>query len=73
MSFIIDGGNLNINEVNNIARHHKIVQLSEDSITKIKSCRKLVEDNPNDMQLGARIRSLYFTIKDDRDLANEKI
>ena len=39
----------------------------------VEKVEQLVKDEPNDMQLGARIRSLYFTIKDDRDLANEKI
>ena len=39
----------------------------------VEKVEQLVKDEPNDMQLGARIRSLCWALKDERDLANDKI
>ena len=47
MSLIITGKNLKIEDVVEVARKKKEVVLSEESINKINSCRKLVEDKIN--------------------------
>ena len=44
MSIKITGYDLNIETLVDVARHGKKVFLSEDSISKIEKCRKLVED-----------------------------
>jgi len=43
MSIVITGHNLNIETLVQVARHNKKVELSQESISKIKECRKLVE------------------------------
>ena len=39
----------------------------------VRRVEQLIIDEPNNMILGKKIRSLYFTLKDERDLANDKI
>ena len=39
----------------------------------IDKIETMAKDYPNDMQLGKRIRSLCWALKDERDLANDKI
>ena len=43
MSIIITGHNLNIETLVQVARYDKKVEISQESISKIKECRKLVE------------------------------
>jgi len=47
MSLIITGKNLKVEDVVEVARNKKEIVLSKDSINKINSCRKLVEDKIN--------------------------
>tara|TARA_Y100000814_G_scaffold162010_1_gene118322 strand:- start:547 stop:2076 length:1530 start_codon:yes stop_codon:yes gene_type:complete len=47
MSLTITGHDLKIKDVVDVSRNYKKVVLSEDSIFKIKQCRKLVEDKIN--------------------------
>tara|TARA_B100000029_G_scaffold514114_1_gene615740 strand:+ start:764 stop:2302 length:1539 start_codon:yes stop_codon:yes gene_type:complete len=47
MSIIIDGTSLTIKQIVDVSRKNSKVSLSEESINKIKFCRKLVEDKIN--------------------------
>jgi len=39
----------------------------------VRRVEQLIIDEPNNMRLGKKIRSLYFTLKDERDLENDRI
>ena len=39
----------------------------------VRRVEQLIIDEPNNMVLGKKIRSLYFTLKDERDLENDRI
>jgi histidine ammonia-lyase len=43
MTLIITGSNLKIEDVVNVARHHKKVELHPDAIERIKKCRAMLE------------------------------
>jgi len=44
MTYIITGYELTVEDVVDVARHNKKVELHEDAIEKIKICRRMVED-----------------------------
>jgi len=44
MTYVITGYELTVEDVVNVARHNKKVELHEDAIEKIKVCRRMVED-----------------------------
>tara|TARA_Y100000590_G_C15530476_1_gene942962 strand:+ start:826 stop:1014 length:189 start_codon:yes stop_codon:yes gene_type:complete len=39
----------------------------------VRTVEQMVKDEPNNMRLGKIIRQLYWELKDERDLANDKI
>ena len=39
----------------------------------VRRVEQLIIDEPNNMILGKKMRSLYFDLKDERDLANDSI
>jgi len=47
--------------------------ISENSYNKkiIEKVQNLVEDYPNNMQLGKKVRELYWSLNDDRDISNQ--
>ena len=49
--------------------------ISENSYNKkiVEKVEILVEDEPNDMQLGKRIRQLIWSLKDDRDVSSVQL
>ncbi|MFO7734633.1 MAG: aromatic amino acid ammonia-lyase [bacterium] len=44
MTIILDGNNLNIENLVKIARYGEVVELSDNSLEKIKKCRAMLED-----------------------------
>ena len=49
--------------------------ISENSFNQkiVEKVEMLVEDEPNDMQLGKRIRQLIWSLKDDRDVSSVQL
>ena len=37
----------------------------------VEKVQNLVEDYPNNMQLGKKVRELYWSLNDDRDISNQ--
>ena len=37
----------------------------------VEKVQNLVEDYPNNMQLGKKIRELFWSLKDNRDISNQ--
>ena len=37
----------------------------------VEKVQNLVEDYPSNMQLGKKVRELYWSLNDDRDISNQ--
>src|SRR5665811_2038698 len=50
MSIVLDGSNLTVEKLVQIARHKEKVELSKEAVERIKVCRKMIEEQVKDFQ-----------------------